>query len=297
MPQPGDAFAAAPRPLTPRNSTKSRWRKVPPELLQQSCKRVGIMSLTVAAIWSLSLFMDNVVARFLGHDHALMRPMGSPTAWPSPSNIISVIGVATALAIFFLGRRLGKAPHRLLQLALVLQVVTAVLVATMMHWQPPTVVALTTWRVSWLCILILTFPVVVPAAPLTTLLVSLLVATLDPIAFGLAQARGANLQVDAFTLVWYFLPNYICVGLALIPAKIIMGLGRQVSEARELGNYQLGELLGRGGMGEVYRARHRMLARPAAIKLIRPEALGGFRSRGPRAEPLLTGPKRPAAPP
>jgi serine/threonine-protein kinase len=52
-----------------------------------------------------------------------------------------------------------------------------------------------------------------------------------------------------------------------------------VAIARALGSYQLEEKLGEGGMGEVWRATHRLLARPAAIKLIRP-ALAGHAGAG-----------------
>jgi serine/threonine protein kinase len=45
-------------------------------------------------------------------------------------------------------------------------------------------------------------------------------------------------------------------------------------QARELGSYRLIECLGKGGMGEVWSAEHRLLARKAAIKMIRPEVLG-----------------------
>jgi serine/threonine-protein kinase len=61
--------------------------------------------------------------------------------------------------------------------------------------------------------------------------------------------------------------------VAVVVSHIFTRMGEHVSRAREMGSYRLGELLGRGGMGEVYRATHRMLARPAAIKLIRHEIL------------------------
>jgi serine/threonine-protein kinase len=72
-------------------------------------------------------------------------------------------------------------------------------------------------------------------------------------------------------------PYLIVVGMAWIGARVVYGLGAEVGRARALGSYELEEKLGEGGMGEVWRARHRMLARPAAIKLIRPSIMSGAR--------------------
>jgi serine/threonine protein kinase len=83
-------------------------------------------------------------------------------------------------------------------------------------------------------------------------------------------------------LVWTYLPNYICAVLAVLPSKIIGHLSRKVSRARQLGSYRLVERIGRGGMGEVWKAEHQLLARPAAIKLI--AAHGLLESSGQVAE-------------
>ena len=48
-----------------------------------------------------------------------------------------------------------------------------------------------------------------------------------------------------------------------------------LDEGLPLGHYRLLEKLGEGGMGEVWRARHQLLARPCAVKLIRPDRLEG----------------------
>ena len=66
---------------------------------------------------------------------------------------------------------------------------------------------------------------------------------------------------------WNLVRMRRAVGAARAEAK------SAVERAKQLGSYRLVEKLGGGGMGEVWRAEHQLLARQAAIKLVRPEVL------------------------
>jgi serine/threonine-protein kinase len=74
-----------------------------------------------------------------------------------------------------------------------------------------------------------------------------------------------------------FLVSFTALGLLVSAAVAVFGsfkissLQQEAFAARQVGQYRLKERIGAGGMGEVYLAEHRLLKRPCAVKLIRPE--------------------------
>lgn len=228
----------------------------------QTCKRVWIVSVVFASIWAFMTIVNNFMV------HLISARMD--TLYPFPGTFIGAAGVASSLAMAHLARKLSPKPRLLMDVGSGYLIFQCLLVSLLSHWIPQPLVP----RVSWVCIAILIYPAIVPNTPRKTLLVSLLAASTEPLALGISVLRGIELPGGALYVIWTSLPNYICAFLVVIPVKIIHALGQQVRHARELGSYRLEEPLGKGGMGEVFRATHQMLARPAAVKLIRSEVLG-----------------------
>jgi serine/threonine-protein kinase len=120
------------------------------------------------------------------------------------------------------------------------------------------------------------FTVLVPVRPREALLALLASAAATPALYAAQVRAGAAPALPAASFYLIFVQPYLVVTvLSYVAARVVHHLGVEVRRAHELGSYRLDELLGRGGMGEVWRASHHTLARPAAIKLVRQDALGG----------------------
>ena len=244
-------------------------RSLPEDLLRQASRRVAILALVGIGLWVVNFVIFRYVPGLIGWTG------GDVVRNQNQMNVVVIAGVAVSLAVYFMARNPRENCGFILNLGLAYELLVATSIAYVNHF------AIVTpgdeHGVSWTAILILLFAALLPTRPKYTAITAFTAAALDPL-FYLVWLGGhggiPNFGNAVATALFLHAPNFICAGLAIVISQIYIGLGQQVRKARELGAYELGDLLGSGGMGEVWRANHRLLARPAAIKLIRPEKLG-----------------------
>jgi eukaryotic-like serine/threonine-protein kinase len=235
---------------------------VPEDLLRRASRRLELIALLAAVVWPFSTVLYHLVDR------------AADPAWLGfqPSDALAATVVAMSLALYFFARRGSADPRLVLDLGLAYMVAMAFIAGIIQHWDPLPGTPMSP-MLGWNGVSVLIFAAIMPSEPKKFAVAAFLAVSMTPLGMLIGRARGRWEFESAVTAWTMHYQDFVIAGIAVVVAQVVWGMGQQVAKAREMGSYQLGELIGRGGMGEVYKATHRMLARPAAIKLIRPEIL------------------------
>ena len=236
---------------------------LPIDLLIQTVSRLRVLALLYAFVFFMVALLPVLVVR---QDRA--RMLSSFVLWGP-----SVISMAVAVFVAVLTRSARMPLSVKLNIGLAFEVAASYGIAAAEFLDPSALAVKGSWTgLSWVAVWTALFTVVVPTKPRRALAGALASVSAVPVVVGCAITAG--FASFPLTPVEFFLglvfPYLFVVLMAYVGARVVYTLGSEVSRARELGSYRLVERLGQGGMGEVWRANHRLLARPAAIKLIRP---------------------------
>ena len=253
-------------PRKGRADSSSRVSSLPPELLQQAARRLRL----IAIVYCSAFFLADVVpALVMGH---------IAERFQSPEWLATVLSILGGLLVAVLAGSPRLTPEAKVHVGLVFQVAASYGIAFAMYLDVPENLPPEVFHVlspSWVAIWMLFYTIVVPAAPGRAVLALLGSASAAPVVVAITVDR-LHLWSEMPPMMFFFMhvfPYLIVLGMAYVGARIVFRLGTDVSRARELGSYRLLERLGQGGMGEVWKATHQFLAREAAIKFIRPEAI------------------------
>jgi tRNA A-37 threonylcarbamoyl transferase component Bud32 len=228
-----------------------------PEAVALSARRLGIAAAIAGAVHVVYVVLYRTVWLHVGN--ALGMSMA----------LVGLAASGAAAAYLLSGAR--SAP-RVIAVGIAYEACLTLSMAVSESWNSPFGGPST--QVSWTAVVIVLFPFLIPARPRVMLAASLLAAAMTPIGMALVFGLGARVTPPYDVLVSYLLPPFACALLAWAPSRALSQLSAVAQQAKRLGNYELTKTLGSGGMGEVWLAKHRLLARPAAVKLIKPEMLG-----------------------
>jgi hypothetical protein len=249
---------------------------LPPDLLEQVRGRVRLLAafVFIAAALDPALFL-------ISWGVGVLRGDTPPSEFFAtiPFRLVDVAMVAASAGLWWVARSRHVSPSRLYNLGLTYEITICFILALTTYWQFYLAKGVIT-PLTWVPAVVILFPLIMPGPPRRMLIGAILAAAMGPLALLVLDLWG-KVASDADGYLQAVVSSGFAVLFAFMGARVVYGLGREVAAARELGSYRLEEQLGQGGMGEVWRARHRMLARPAAIKLIRPSLSRDGRAGAP----------------
>jgi hypothetical protein len=252
----------------PTSSVRDSTLGLPPDVVKQSAARVRVLALLYAFVFAMAGY---VPALLLPADRAHL--FSSFMLWGP-----GVIAIAMALTVAAVIGNASVPASTATTVGLVFEVVSSYGIATAEFLDPAGLNPQIRWfGLSWVAVWTLLFTVAIPSPPRRAVMAALASVSSVPVVIWLEITLypiSFKPSAGEFFMALVF-PYLLVVVMAYIGARVVYALGTEVTRARELGSYRLVERLGQGGMGEVWRASHRLLARPAAIKLIRPSVTGG----------------------
>ena len=251
-------------------SDPSRFADLDSQTQDRAFKGLSGAALFYAAVY-LAAFLSDWLIEIIGKGEFLL-----PTAF---GGFFSLAAIGYSLFVSFRCRH-GRCPTlSFARLAMIFLVVSSLGISIhVWGWETYASGNIFYVGVSWVGVWIVMYSTIVTLPPRQILVASVLAwATLPGVAIASTVVHGIPPEFVGspwLIIVRIAVPVLICVGIAYAIAYRVFRMARDVSTARRLGSYQLTERIGEGGMGEVWKAKHKMLARPAAVKLIRPQSMG-----------------------
>jgi len=234
-------------------------RETPAEGLPDEHRQLAEMAASYAVV-----FVVAWVTMKLGSSPP-MSPEGLTFGLPE---LVAAVAVLVSLLLTIIPRFRSITPEQLRNFSPAYLLFGAAGIAVTELWRPLPADALVV-GVSWNCLWIVAYPFVAPFPHPQPRAPALLAASIGPAVLAAAVTAGVRPLPEVGGLALLLVPPYIAALISIAPTKRLLRLrGNPL-----LGSYKLVELLGRGGMGEVWRGEHKLLARPAAIKLVHPDAV------------------------
>ena len=236
-----------------------RKHSMPLDLAGMSAKRVGLAGLTFSACY---FFFEIVyqATRAAAVDHLAIFFL-----------LNSISGILCGLAMYWASRRWKAEPEFVVKLGLAFEVMSSLQIGVAEGALPFTDNLLIHGH-SAIAMWIISFALLAPAPFRLAFPAALVSAAMAPIGILVnVLIRGNPIPPVAIWAIWSAAPLLMAI-VGTWVAQWIYKMGEELEAAREMGSYELIEPVGHGGMGEVWRARHRFLARDAAVKLISKKA-------------------------